>query len=430
MTQRKMKDSGVAWIGQVPEGWSVERLQWHIDEVNEKNNPIRYTNVLSLTNDRGVIPYEDKGAQGNKSKENLSEYKIAYKHCIVANSMNILIGSVGLSAYDGCVSPVYYVFRAKTGTDIGYLNYLFQLPQFQRELRRFANGILEIRLRVSSADIVKRALAFPEESEQRKIAAFLDGECGKIDVLRGKVEKQIAALEEYRKSVITEAVTKGIKRGRKMKASDVAWIATAPQEWERTRLKLLCDRDITYGIVKLGDPDEDGVKVLRCSDVLPGRIAEDEIRTVTKSLSQEYSRTILRGGEVVVNVRGTLGGCAVVPEKMRGYNIAREVAMVAVRGNAADARFIMYQLLSSSFDSYIKMQLSGAVYVGLNIEMLGKYSFFCPDLSEQREIAAYLDKMCATIDSMVAKCREELDRLAEYKKSLIYEYVTGKKEVA
>ena len=104
--------------------------------------------------------------------------------------------------------------------------------------------------------------------------------------------------------------------------------------------------------------------------------------------------------------------------------------MVAVKRNAADARFIMYQLLSSSFDSYIKMQLSGAVYVGLNIEMLGKYSFFCPDLSEQREIAAYLDKKCATIDSMVAKCREELDRLAEYKKSLIYEYVTGKKEVA
>lgn len=430
MTKRKMKDSGVAWIGQVPEGWSVERLQWHIDEVNDKNNPIRYTNVLSLTNDRGVIPYEDKGAQGNKSKDNLAEYKIAYKNCIVANSMNILIGSVGLSGYDGCVSPVYYVFRAKTGTDIGYLNYLFQLSQFQRELRRFANGILEIRLRVSSADIVKRTLAFPKESEQRKIAAFLDGECGKIDVLRGKVEKQIAALEEYRKSVITEAVTKGIKRGRKMKVADVAWIATAPQEWERTRLKLLCDRDITYGIVKLGDPDEDGIKVLRCSDVLAGRIAEGEIRTVTKSLSQEYSRTILRGGEVVVNVRGTLGGCAVVPEKMRGYNIAREVAMVAVKGNAADARFIMYQLLSSSFDSYIKMQLSGAVYVGLNIEMLGKYSFFCPDLSEQHEIAAYLDKKCAAIDSMVAKCREELERLAEYKKSLIYEYVTGKKEVA
>lgn len=424
MTQRKMKDSGCEWLGDIPALWGIARIGGLYTVRNEKCSDKDFA-PLSVTM-KGVVPQLADVAKTDDGDNR----KLVRKGDFVINSRSDRRGSCGISPLDGSVSVINTVLKPRGEMDPGYYNWAFHSSEFADEFYAWGHGIVDDLWTTRWSDMKSILVARPPLPEQRKIAAFLDGECGKIDVLRGKVEKQIAALEEYRKSVITEAVTKGVRRSRKMKASDVAWIATAPQEWERTRLKLLCDRDITYGIVKLGDPDEDGVKVLRCSDVLPGRIAEGEIRTVTKSLSQEYSRTILRGGEVVVNVRGTLGGCAVVPEKMRGYNIAREVAMVAVKGNAADARFIMYQLLSSSFDSYIKMQLSGAVYVGLNIEMLGKYSFFCPDLSEQHEIAAYLDKKCAAIDSMVAKCREELDRLAEYKKSLIYEYVTGKKEVA
>ena len=112
-----MKDSGIQWIGQVPEHWNIGRLKWNIIEINEKNDPIKMTNILSLTKDKGVLPYEDKGNQGNKAKEDLSQYKIAYKDTIVANSMNIIIGSVGISKYDGCVSPVYYVFKNKENSD-------------------------------------------------------------------------------------------------------------------------------------------------------------------------------------------------------------------------------------------------------------------------------------------------------------------------
>ena len=110
---REMKDSGIEWIGEIPSDWKLERSQWHLEEVNISNNPIQTNNVLSLTNKLGVVPYEEKGNQGNKSKENVYEYKLAYPNTIVANSMNILIGSVGLCDYFGCVSPVYYVFRAK-----------------------------------------------------------------------------------------------------------------------------------------------------------------------------------------------------------------------------------------------------------------------------------------------------------------------------
>lgn len=165
---REMKDSGFGWLGKVPANWKVERLQWHLYEINVKNNPIRTTNVLSLTNKKGVIPYEQKGAQGNISKENYNEYHLAYKDTIVANSMNILIGSVGYSDYYGCVSPVYYVFKEKEDNDLHFFNYIMQTTQFQRELRKYANGILEIRLRVSSDDILKRMIAVPKCGEQKE----------------------------------------------------------------------------------------------------------------------------------------------------------------------------------------------------------------------------------------------------------------------
>ncbi|MBQ0031574.1 MAG: restriction endonuclease subunit S [bacterium] len=205
--EKNLRPSGIEWMGDVPCDWRVERLQWHLEEVVEKNDPIRTTNILSLTNDRGVIPYEEKGDIGNKAKENFAEYKLAFKDTIVANSMNILIGSVGLSKYEGCVSPVYYVFKNRPNSSIRFFSYVFQMPAFQRELRRYANGILEIRLRVSASDILRRQVAIPTLSEQERIATFLDEKCAAIDKLVGEKESLIADLEAYKKSLIFETVT-------------------------------------------------------------------------------------------------------------------------------------------------------------------------------------------------------------------------------
>ena len=118
---REMKDSGIEWIGSIPTHWKTERLQWHITEIKETNKPEKSRQVLSLTNKRGVIPYEEKGAQGNVSKEDYSQYKLAYPGTIVANSMNILIGSVGRCDYFGCVSPVYYVYKPKDGENLEFI---------------------------------------------------------------------------------------------------------------------------------------------------------------------------------------------------------------------------------------------------------------------------------------------------------------------
>ena len=236
---REMKDSGIPWIGKVAKEWKVDKLQVALSEIVEKNSPIKTNYILSLTNTRGVIPYTEKGDIGNKSKENHEDYKIAYPDTIVANSMNILIGSVGICKYYGCVSPVYYIFKATDYGDLHYFNYIMSSEPFQKHLRQYANGILEIRLRVSSSDILKRYVPFPSLSEQQKIAEFLDKKCGEVDEMIALQEQIIEELKAYKQSVITEAVTKGLNPNVPMKDSGIEWIGEIPEHWEVIRMKYL-----------------------------------------------------------------------------------------------------------------------------------------------------------------------------------------------
>ena len=120
-----MKDSGEEWIGAIPESWDTNRIRYCLDEINVKNSPVKTEQILSLVKDKGVMLYEEKGDVGNKAKEDITGYKVAFPNTLIVNSMNILIGSVGISKYKGCVSPVYYVFREKDNSDLRFVNYIF-----------------------------------------------------------------------------------------------------------------------------------------------------------------------------------------------------------------------------------------------------------------------------------------------------------------
>ena len=156
-----------------------------------------------ITNTLGVVPYEEKGNQGNVSKEDYTQYKLAFKDTIIINSMNLKIGSVGLSNYDGCVSPVYYVLKNNDLSDIHYLNYIFQ-SDFQKYLGKFGKGILEIREKISMSDVFRSYIPLPPLSEQKKIAMYLDDKCNKINQIIDDNNKELQLLEEYKNNYITE----------------------------------------------------------------------------------------------------------------------------------------------------------------------------------------------------------------------------------
>ena len=201
------KETGEQWIKSIPSSWGFARLAYLLKEINVKNNPIQSDFVLSLTVKDGVIPYDEKGDVGNKSKENHSDYKLAYPNTIVLNSMNILIGAVGICNYFGCVSPVYYVFKNRENASLRYANYILSSYTFQKNLRRYAKGILEIRMRVSIDDILKRKVPIPSYKEQEEIADFLDAKCKEIDKAITSKQDQIEKMKAYKASLIYEYVT-------------------------------------------------------------------------------------------------------------------------------------------------------------------------------------------------------------------------------
>ena len=203
-----MKDSGQAWLGQIPAHWDVVRLGSVLEERNEMNKKEQVTQVLSLLRKRGVMLYEDKGRVGNKKSENIRRYKIVRKNDIVVNCMNVIIGSVGLSNYVGCLSPVYYVLKARTGSiSTEYFNNVFQIEPFHKSLVRYGKGILAHRMRISMIDLKAALVPKPPFSEQIEINLAINVRVRDIDRAISAVENEIDLIKEYRAVLISDVVT-------------------------------------------------------------------------------------------------------------------------------------------------------------------------------------------------------------------------------
>lgn len=428
---RAMKDSGVDWIGQIPENWKVERLSGHLKEINEKNCPLKTTQILSLTNKLGVIPYEEKGNQGNKAKENYEEYKVAYKDTIIANSMNILIGSVGYSKYYGCVSPVYYVFKEKPENSLWFINYIMQTPQFQRELRKYANGILEIRLRLSANDILKRQVAFPPYQEQKKIAAFLDDKCAAIDEIITKTEQSIEEYKKLKQAVITKAVTQGIRPNRTMKDSGIDWIGKIPVDWDVRKLRYLykCQN----GISKSADFFGHGFPFVSYKDVYDNDELPVSVSGLCNTTEEERDRYSVKRGDIFFTRTSEtieeIGLTSICLNTIENATFAGFLIRCRPYTSKLDFNYAKYYMISSHLRLYFVKEMNLVIRASLSQELLKDLCILIPSPEEQKEIADYLDMKCTEIDALIEKKQQSLTELASYKKSLIYEYVTGKKEV-
>ena len=203
----KTKDSGISWIGEIPEHWEVKRVGSFLRERKEKYNGDNTLGILSLLKGLGIIPYEEKGNIGNKAKEDLSTYKIARKGDVVVNCMNVIIGSSGITDYDGYISPAYYSFIPIDRMMAIIYKHWLSLPQMQGAIRCMAKGILEIRLRVSSQQLLSMKIPFPPLDEQRAIVSYIEEKCQKIDSLTTELQSEIDYLKEYKQRLIADCVT-------------------------------------------------------------------------------------------------------------------------------------------------------------------------------------------------------------------------------
>ncbi len=418
---RTMKDSGIEWIGDIPADWNIKRVKSVLCERNESNNPIQTDEILSLTNDRGVIPYEEKGDVGNKSKEDLTGYKLAYPGDIVLNSMNVFIGSVGLSSYFGCVSPVYYMLYPRNKNDsVSFFNYLFQTKELQTKLHGYGNGIMEIRMRIQMSKLNSVQLPVPPSDVQHKIAAYLDCKCSQIDTIIARQKEVIEKLKAYKLSVITEAVTKGLNPDVPMKDSGVEWIGEIPEDWEVMKFgrcatiksNLVAPND--YADYPQISPDS--------IEKNSGRILE--YKTVKESGVISWNHLFFKGQIIYSKIRPMLNKVAIAP-----FDGLCSADMYPIETNN-NTQFLVYMMLSDYFTSQVGLVTENRVKMPkINQNELGAIMVTIPSQSEQETISKYLLEKCSSIDAVIDKKQSLIGKLIDYKKSLIYEVVTGKKEV-
>ena len=426
---REMKDSGIQWLRKIPSNWELKKIKYTLNERIEKNNPIRTSDILSLTAKQGVIPYDKKEGGGNKPKEDVSAYRLAYPGDIVMNSMNILSGSVGLSRYFGCVSPVYYMLRPYSNEDdVRYFNYIFQTTVFQKSLFGLGNGILikesgngklnMIRMRIPMDKFGNLVIPVATAQEQRIIADILDTKCSEIDSLTADIQSQIDTLEQYKRSVITEAVTKGLNPGATMKDSGVKWIGAMPSSWNCIRGKYI----LTY-VQKPIREDDGVVTCFRDGEVtLRTNRREDGFTMADKEIGYQG----IDVGDLVVHGMDGFAGAIGISDS-RG----KASPVLNVLDTKQNKRYIMYYLRSMAYgDVFVAMATGIRVRsCDLRWNKLSELLYPVPSLQEQQEIVEYIDSMIDKTNAVIADKQAQLATLDEYKKSLIYEYVTGKKEV-
>lgn len=433
---RKMKDSGIEWIGEIPEGWEVKRLGAILQERNEVNNPIQTTSILSLTNNRGVIPYSEKGNQGNKAKDDLTGYKIAHIGDIVLNSMNVIIGSVGLSNYYGAVSPVYYMLfpRNNIETNIQYYNYLFQTTAFQQSLRGYGNGILEIRMRIQMQKLKTVLLPVPTFLEQSNITVYLDASLSKLNILLSKTRSSIEEYKKLKQAVITQAVTKGVRGEWEMKDSGVEWIGEIPKEWRKTQLRHCAT--IKSGITLGKSYSKDTVLIerpyLRVANVQGGYVDLNDLATIEVTPDEDLKYR-LHSGDVLMTEGGDrdkLGRGCVWHNEIEPCLHQNHVFAVQTNETVLLPEFLEYLTASDVGRSYFDVTAIKTTNLACtSSSKVLAFTIPLPPIEEQIEIVGFIKKRSLELNKLIMKKELLVQELESYRKSLIYEVVTGKREV-
>jgi len=340
--------------------------------------------------------------------------------------MNILSGAVGLSKYFGCVSPVYYMLRPISEKyDVRYFNYIFQTTLFQRSLYGLGNGILikesgngklnTIRMRIPMDKFGGLYIPLAPQEDQKVIAEFLDEKCNDIDALLTDIQKQIVILETYKCSVISEAITKGLDKDAEMKDSKIFYIGPINLKWEISKIGYICTK-----LSRFFKPED---TALVCSN--KGKVLVRDENAVGKMVSEDNAMQGIHKGDIAIHGMDTWHGAIAVSEF--DGKITR---VVHVCDSTEDKRFVVYFMQYLAFQGVYKLISNGVRGNTSDFRSWDKVKdIYIPvpaTLDEQKEICNFLDNVCTEVEVIINK---KLSVLEDYKKALIYEYVTGKKEV-
>ncbi|MBR0225787.1 MAG: restriction endonuclease subunit S [Thermoguttaceae bacterium] len=410
---REMKDSEVEWIGRIPESWEIGQIGQLYVERKQKVSDTDYP-PLSVTM-KGILPQLSTAAKTDAHDDR----KLVCKGDFAINSRSDRRGSCGISPFDGSVSLINTILMPRGKMHPVYYEWLFHSTMFSDEFYKWGHGIVDDLWTTNWQDMKKISVPIPPYEEQTRIASFLDAECARIDSV---IEQTRASIEEYKKlkqAVITRAVTKGIRPDRAMKDSGIEWIGGIPEEWEIIRIKWLLN--------ERNERSENGEEEPLSMSQKYGLIPTKEMDIVPNMASSFVGAKLCHKNDLVFNkLKAHLGVFAV--SQYDGL-VSPDYA-VYYANSKVNLKYLEYLFKTPQYIGEFKKKSTG---VGAGLTRLyttGLYSIPCalPSLSEQVAIVDYLNGKIQEMNSLIEVKEQLLSEIEKYKKSLIYEYVTGKKE--
>ena len=422
----KYKDSGIAWIGVIPEHWEVRKGKNIFKLRNSKGNSNAI--LLAATQKYGMIPQSQiEGVVQVKQNTNLNTFKTVHKHDYVI-SLRSFQGGFEISEYEGVCSPAYQVFYSTIPCCNYFFKYLFKSYGFISQINAFTLGIREGK-NIQYEDFSLMKLPFPVLHEQQAIADYLDRRCSEIDELIALQEEMITKLQSYKQSVITEAVTRGLDKNVPLKDSGIDWIGKIPEHWNCTAFKRLLLEPMQYGANEPAEEcDYNNPRYIRITDIKEDRTLRDD---TFKSLPLEKAKDyILSKGDLLFARSGATVGKTFLYNEDNAACFAGYLIKAKCNKKKLVPNFVFYYTLSNIYQNW-----KNSIFIQSTIQNIGadKYSsmpIIVPPLAEQQAIADYLDQRCSEIDELIALKQQKIEKLKEYKKSLIFECVTGKRKVS
>lgn len=414
---REMKDSGIAWVGIIPSHWIIHPVYYYFDERKNKNKFGQEDNLLSLS--YGKIIRKDINTSEGLLPESFNTYNIAEKGDIVIRPTDLQNDKrslrTGLVQERGIITSAYICLKPIKDIDSRFFNYQLHSYDVIKVFYNMGNGV---RQGLNFSEF-SHLLAFePPLDEQKCIADYLDAKCAEIDALAADIQAQIDTLEQYKRSVITEAVTKGLNPDAEMKDSNIQWIGMIPAHWDCIRGKYI----LKY-VQKPVREDDGVITCFRDGEVtLRSNRREDGFTMADKEIGYQG----IDVDDLVVHGMDGFAGAIGISDS-RG----KASPVLNVLDTEQNKRYIMYFLRSMAY-SDVFLALATGIRVrscDLRWNKLSELFYPVPPLEEQEAIVNYIDSVLRRTDEVIAAKREQLSTLEAYKKSLIYEYVTGKKEV-
>ena len=425
----KMKDSEVSWVGEIPENWSMVPFKSFLKKKKEILKHWENQNILSLTMN-GVIIRDLENPTG-KMPATFDGYQTIDKGNFILCLFDIDVTPrcVGVANDDGVTSPAYSQYEVKYGVT-QYYYYLLLMLDNDKILLTYSKT-----LRSTLTDEYFGAIKVPitqDISEQQKIADFLDSKIALIDQIIADTKRSIEELKSYKQSLITETVTKGLDPNVPMKDSGVEWIGKIPEGWKLPSLGQLSSK-IGSGKTPLGGANvyqESGILFIRSQNVYDtGLLLGDKATYISKEVNEQMKNTEVRKQDVLLNITGGSIGRSVKYNLNVPANVNQHVCIIRSIDSIIDPDFLTYFLNSSSGQINVNYFQTGGNREGLNFEQIKKFKIPLPVMREQKNIIIFLDERIKKIDALIKDKNLVISENESYKKSLIYEYVTGKKQV-